>query len=383
MAKEKKNNVNVKRREIDLLNKYYEIDNEKRIVTMPLHYDKASDLINNKIVSKDNYLFDYDELSSINDMIKRVPVMYKIHIDIQIDDYEDYEPNKLLSGFNDAMELNQFNYERENRLKFLKAGLLLLVGVSILFFIGYAKINGLFGSSERASIYTEIFDIIGWVFIWEMVTVAFLSPSELTVNSNMFRLRVRNVRLLDIEYNELAKESLTEIASKWESERRLEKASRWSLLISGVAFIAVAIIGLIDVTTSTYSLIENLSGAEEGTTTSSIIGGFIIIELLALALSFIEMFGGIIALFRYAGKRKFIVVGNILSVVLLVLIGLTIGFNISDSISLVRSSVSFIIMILYVFGIISNSVLYNFNDKRKKDNKKVNDKPNTDDNVQE
>ena len=140
---------------------------------------------------------------------------------------------------------------------------------------------------------------------------------------------------------------------------------------------------MIDVITSTYSLIGNLSGAEEGTKTSSIIGGFIIIELLALALSFIEMFGGIIALFRYAGKRKFIVVGNILSVVLLVLIGLTIGFNISDSISLVRSSVSFIIMILYVFGIISNSVLYNFKYKRKKDNKKVNDKPNTDDNVQE
>ena len=88
----RKNKVIVNKREIDLLNKYYEIDNENRVVTMPLHYEKASDLINNKIISKDNYLFDYEELTAINDMIRRIPVMYKVNIDIQIDDYEDYDP---------------------------------------------------------------------------------------------------------------------------------------------------------------------------------------------------------------------------------------------------------------------------------------------------
>ena len=162
--KKKKDKFIVNAREIELLNKYYEVDNENRIVTMPLHYDKASDLVNGKIISKDNYLFDYEELTSINDMIKRIPVMYKIKINIDIDDYEDYEPDKLLSGFNDAMELNQFNYEREKKLKFLRASLLLIVGISVLFFVGYGKINHWFGTSQEADIYSEIFDIIGVSF---------------------------------------------------------------------------------------------------------------------------------------------------------------------------------------------------------------------------
>ena len=86
-------------KELELLNKYYNVDTKNKNVTMLLHYDKASDLIDNRVISKDNYLFDYDELTSINNRIKRIPFIYSVDIDIQIDDYEDYDPKKMVDGF--------------------------------------------------------------------------------------------------------------------------------------------------------------------------------------------------------------------------------------------------------------------------------------------
>ena len=364
MAK-KKDKIIVNKREIDLLNKYYEIDNENRIVTMPLHYEKASDLINNKIISKDNYLFDYEELTSINDMIRRVPIMYKVNIDIQIDDYEDYDPKELLAGFNDQMELNQYNYQRENRLKYLKAGILLIIGVSILFLMGYAKINGFFGDDTRANVYSEIFDIIGWVFIWEMVTVAFLTPSELGVNSNMFKLRVREVSFSDSNKNQLAIESLYEKAKDWDSERRMEKASKHSLLIGGVAFFSIAVIDLIDMVTSFPAFIAVIYAAgDAGVDQAKVIASLIYMTVLSSVVIVLQGFAGYLALRMYYGRKVRVVFPIVFSVIL---VGLSIANIVISSneagTGIVRRIISILIAILYLFGVITYMVL---NKKRKK-----------------
>ncbi len=347
--KTKKDKLIVNQREIELLGKYYEVDNENRIVTMPLHYDKASDLINGKIISKDNYLFDYDELTTINNMIKRVPIMYKINIDIQIDDYEDYEPEKLLSGFNDQMELNQFNYIRENKLKFLKAGMLLIVGIFILFVVGYGKINKWFGSSEIADVYSEIFDIFGWVFIWETVTITFLTPSELSVSSNMFKRRVLNVSFSNNE-GVVAQEDLGTKSREWESEKRLERASRWSLLISGIAYLATGSINLVSSVSSLYEILSNL---ESGIS----IGSILLIEALGLAIIALEILGGISALCRYMGKRYLKIYSNVFAGITILMAILVLVTSLGSPRMIASSLVTIAISILYLFGYISNIVI--------------------------
>ena len=372
MTKNKKYKTIVNKREIDLLNKYYEIDNENRIATMPLHYEKASDLINNKIISKDNYLFDYEELTLINDMIKRIPIMYKVNIDLQIDDYEDYDPKELLSGFNDAMELNQYNYQRENRFKFLKAAILLLVGISILFTMAYAKLNGLFGSDDRASVYSEILDIIGWVFIWEMVTVAFLTPSELGVNSNMFKLRVRNISFSNSNKEILATENLTDKAREWDSERRIEKASRLALLISGVSFLSLRSIDLIDLLTSLPSYFS----VYEGEVTASAIFTLIGLTALTVVITIVEVFGGISALRMYASKRVKKVFPIIFSVLLFAVLIIKVSlFGISTTSGFARNIIAIILDLFYFFGLYSYIIIER--NKRKNDQKIVKDSENS------
>ena len=355
MSKKKKDKFIVNAREIELLNKYYEVDNENRIVTMPLHYDKASDLVNGKIISKDNCLFDYEELTSINDMIKRIPVMYKIKINIDIDDYEDYEPDKLLSGFNDAMELNQFNYEREKKLKFLRASLLLIVGISVLFFVGYGKINHWFGTSQEADIYSEIFDIIGWVFIWETVTIAFLTGSELGVNSNMFKLRVLDVSFSK-ENNVIVAENLQDISSKWHGEIKLEKASKWSLLISGVGFLAMSAVSIIgSIPTSINSLME-MRGSSDGNGTALVIT-LMIFTLFDVLISVLEILGAVAALAKYMGKRIFTRLSKVFFIFLLLLLAPILVY--SFIIGSVGASylVTLAIVLLYMFGYVSDYVI--------------------------
>ena len=372
MAKNKKYKTIVNKREIDLLNKYYEIDNENRVATMPLHYERASDLINNKIISKDNYLFDYEELTLINDMIKRIPIMYKVNIDLQIDDYEDYDPKELLAGFNDQMELNQYNFQRENRFKFLKAAILLLVGITILFTMAYAKLNGLFGSDDRASVYSEIFDIVGWVFIWEMVTVAFLTPSELGVNSNMFKLRVRKVSFSNSNREILAMEDLFDKAREWDSERRIEKASRLALLLSGVAILSLGSIDLIDLLTS----LPRYLSVYEGEITASAVFTLIGLTALTVVIPIVEIFGGISALRMYASKRVRKVFPIIFSVLLLAVLIVKISFfGIPTTNGFARNIIAIGLDLFYFFGLYSHIIIER--KKRKNDQKIIKDSENS------
>ncbi len=354
-SKKKKNKIIVNEREIELLNKYYEVDNKKRITTMPLHYDKASDLINNKIISKDNYLFDYEELSNINQMIKRIPIMYKININFQIDDYEDYEPEKLMSGFNDALELNQYNLFREKRYKFFKAGILLAIGILVLFIAVFAKLNNWFSNQEQTVAY-EVFDIIGWVFIWEMVTVAFLTPSELLVNSTIFKLRVLDVKFLDSENNIVIEESLKDLSKKWRTERKIEFFSKWALLISGISFL---VMGSLNIVVNFSNIPFYLEGIEKESQAYIVI----IVILLDFLVSILEILGGIAALFRYNGRISLTKISVVFSILISLLSIVLFYAYVSDISKAFQAFAPLLISILYISGLITNQHIYKIRNK--------------------
>ena len=72
---------------------------------------------------------------------------------------------------------------------------MLVVGVSIIIANVLGKNAGWYHD-----IAYEILDIVSWVFIWEATTVAFLTPSELNLNSKRIIRRVCSIELLDKDY---------------------------------------------------------------------------------------------------------------------------------------------------------------------------------------
>ena len=352
MKKDKKRNSFEDKKELELLNKYYNVDTENKNVTMLLHYDKANDLIDSRIISKDNYLFDYEELTSINERIKRIPIVYDVDIDIQIDDYEDFEPEKLIDGFNDALELNNYNYGRERRKKWLQAAFVLTVGLTILFITAYGKLNSWFGSGQRGEVFAETIDIFGWVFIWQCVTIAFLTPSELGVSSSLFKRRVKKITFLDKDNKKLCSEETQKFYKNWKNDKKLSIATRWALLISGFSLILLGIIRTLEFI-GEYNIFDVEIMTQYLNSDENV--ALFIILLIFYVTQFIVLFSaGILNLALYRRKNVHKKASYVFSTLLLLVLIVDILFFVTDTtgtMSITNEIITILMTLFYVAGV--------------------------------
>ena len=90
--------------------------------------------------------------------------------------------------------MSRVRFRKENRKKTLIVTLLILAG---LLFIVLSKtvLSALFTDSTMNSIFVEVLDIDGWVFIWEAVTLLFLNPSESLKNGSQIVFKLKSFNL--------------------------------------------------------------------------------------------------------------------------------------------------------------------------------------------
>lgn len=100
-----KNNILFEnKRQIELLEKYYNIDNENKIISIDLHYQKVSDILLTNEGNINYPLFKNEIIETVNNAIKRTPRDFKINIVFDIEDYENYNPKQIIESFNDTLE---------------------------------------------------------------------------------------------------------------------------------------------------------------------------------------------------------------------------------------------------------------------------------------
>lgn len=303
-------------REMKVLGKYYKIDEEKKIVTIPFRFEKVSDIIDSTYDGEDNFIIREDVVAEIEKKVVRIPIMYKVNVDIQIDDYEGIEPTKLHENINDLLELNHYNLGREKRVNRLIAIILLIVGISIISINVTAKNGGWY-----QDIAYEILDIVSWVFIWEATTIAFLTTSELDINANKLIMRINCLSLLDKDKNVLISKKAKDETVEWAENARIDKIARYMLLFSGAILIISTIMSII----SEISLVVILFDINEetGLTNLDSVGGplfYSIMTGISLLVYFVTLSSGISALSSYRGRGPF---RKRFSYVLMVLMGFT------------------------------------------------------------
>lgn len=339
--KNKNKNLFENKRQIELLEKYYVVDNDKKIINIDLHYPKSSDILLNNEGNINYPLFKNEILETINNSIERTPKDYKVNIIFDIEDYENYKPKQIIESFNDTLELGQYSARRGKQLKNLIASILILVGIILLFFMIIGKNNNWFEEGIKSDIISEVIDIAAWVFIWEAVTMIFLEQPEQNKFALKIRRKVVQITMLKKGNNEpLYLENTNSIFNNWEGESKIKSVGRNCLLISSLAYLFLALFDI-------YSLCKYLLAND---LTIFTIATLIIFTIISSGVSILAGLGG---LFKYIGKKN--VLANFvrpyaifLSIIIIINIIInSIDFNYFGLLSIIPS---FLINILYIIG---------------------------------
>lgn len=292
----------MKSRENLLLEKYYDVDEEKRSVSISLKYDTVSSLIDESLDGNE-YLINTEVIDTINKHLKNIPAIYKTDVNIKINDFNGVNKEQFLDAFNDVIELNHYALERENKRKWIVTSILVVVGIIILFFNVIAKANSWYGSNETSNnIASEVFDICAWVFIWEAVTVMFLTPTELSFNSNKFKIRVRSITFFDKENEPIGALKFDLNNLKWDSIKRIDVFSHRLFLIGGAMLIGVGFCGII----KNIALIpETYKAFSEESNKVLVVVALVIVYAISFLTNLFEIICGISTLSNYAGRGPF------------------------------------------------------------------------------
>ncbi len=281
-------------RRVELLGHYFQVDNENRIVYVKLRFDKASDILETNFGEEGCGMFKNSILQSVGDIYGHIPMEYRVEIEFCIGDYEGYEPREVLNRFNEALELNNYQAQKDKKRRWLRASLLVLAGLAILAIMGIGSSQHWFGEdgSTSASLWNEVLDIAGWVFIWEAVTISFLQQNELGLLGVKILSRTNGIRFYKSGSNEiLAEENGSAIVAKWEEEGKVEKSGKLALLISSSGFLAFGV----------ASTLATLLSLKSYTPWGHEFWGLIVSALIVLI---IDSLAGVTGICNYLGKRK-------------------------------------------------------------------------------
>ena len=327
-------------RQMELIRKYYNVDEENKTIDVTLKYEKASDILITNFTNLNHPLFNNEVFEKISNIIDNAPSGFKVNINFQILDFENYTPKELIESFNDTLELSQYSARKARQRKELTSAILILAGVILLFFNVVGQANHWFGDEIKNDIIVEIIDIAAWVFIWEAVYMLFLEHSEQLKLALKIRHFVNNIAIYQNDLkNALVNEPSSSIFTKWENEDKTKRIGKHLFLISSFAFIFLAFYNLYFI----YTLLIGDYAINVKIFTTIFLVVSIIIELLA----------GIGGIFKYLNKpsslSKFVgIYATIQTIIVIIsLILLFISANASQIISAISS---FIFNIFYIIG---------------------------------
>ncbi len=328
-------------RKLELLKKYYEVEEENKIVRLSFHYEEAKDMLYTDVGDVNHPQLSPDVSSKLNELIPSLPLGYKIAVNFHINDYQGYDPNTLLETFNDSLEWGQYVYAKKRKRTWLNAILMVVVGLLLLLLYVFGDNYGWFGSGLQSDIITEVIDIIGTVFIWEAVTMVFIEHTDDSILGLRIRRRVSSIGFYEGESDHsLVVENSSDVFKKWDEGGGVNRFASWSTLLSSAALIGMAFSNIFVI----YSVFKNfdLSLAQ------SIV--FMVLATLETICQFIAGAGGLCKysgldnkFTRFVGPYSFVLLGVIIAMIVTSIV-------ISSPRIIVNSVFSLIINVFYIIG---------------------------------
>ena len=255
-------------RKLTLSKKYFPYDEENNIFEVDLHYESGDDLLDSHLSREHLPYFSHETYEEIDELLDRFPNDTYVNIDFTLKEVGTYTPVELLDAFNDGLEMQHYRGDREDKRRRLRACILVLAGISILIVLAFAKTEGWLGdlNSFHASLWSEVFDIAAWVFIWEAVSTMFLSPSEAKVFVYAFSHKVNQIAFYrESDDAPILIESKESALEQWDEEKMKNKIGKQMLLISGAVLMGLGLYGLFVTVGSRFEQVTNVSASSFAT----------------------------------------------------------------------------------------------------------------------
>ncbi len=305
-------------KELDLYKKYYEVDEEKKLIHFVLHYENASELVESKLTqSKDKPLIKYEVLSNISTLIRSLPETYRADVTLDIKNLEGYQSKVLMEAIKDSIEFSHYRSEKQVKKNWVIGSLFTLVGLIILLVAAFiTSFAPDWSNSTNGSIVKEILDIAAWVFIWEAVSILFISPTEESLVENSLRIRLHSLTISTPrnEGDSVFEEDASYILSEHRFDRtKIKKTGKYLLLISGFLMIASGIATAFLFLSGMKPIFQSIfAGGINGTTVINdqtvsnqyLILAIIIILIFEFLILGVRIVGGLAAVSRFTGKGK-------------------------------------------------------------------------------
>ncbi|MCQ2793358.1 MAG: hypothetical protein MJ221_02945 [Bacilli bacterium] len=291
--KNKKNTIYDRKleRQLDILSHYFNIDRENKIVDLILQTEKASDFLELDICSLKYPKFKTEVLARVSELMDSFPTGYKVNLILKIDDYESYDPDTLLSSLKDALEMFHYTiYRVKHKNWFVSASLIVIS--AIILFVRIFLVNN--GTLDGSGLVNEMIDITAWAFLWEAVSILFLSSNDLEEITMKIGQRLLSISLRDKDGNDIRKLSRAEFVKEWINESKRETTGKILMVISGAACVVT---GVMDIVNTSFDLYKCVTG---GIQMSPVI--FIVAYIAAIL--FVLGGIGIVSMFRGHGPMQ-------------------------------------------------------------------------------
>ena len=247
-------------RQIETLSPRYRFDIEKRVATIPLHYETPTDLLDEHLSCPGNPIVSDDAIDYFCDLMSDIPKAFTVEFSLTIDDYGEYDHTSLMHAVQATIE-NTFYYHDENRKKsnILSVGFL-FIGVIILSIETIGGMTGWFGSESSFSriILETLLEVMVWVFLWEGAALLFLVYDNESTHFSRNMHRFFGLQLLNNTGELLSSLDQQQFYHGWIYLSRKEIFARNFILFSNFALLALFAIDAL----SFLNIIGSISGTQ-------------------------------------------------------------------------------------------------------------------------
>ena len=241
MKNKKENSVIV----IDVINRlkeYYPYDEDSRTFTIPFYFEKVEEIIDKKHHTTKKVSIKKEFLQELEDALYSIPDGYYANIEVNINDYQEYNQEIIMQSINDLASDQQFRGFERYRKDCIKAGIITILGAFWIILSFAGEFFGWWGdiNSTTNNVITGFFSIFAVVFIWEAVSMVVIHIDPFIVEFGHLLSKMKYFILKNNEGVEL-KEQLSDISFSFKYYR-LRAASDYIFLFSSFSFFGLDIL---------------------------------------------------------------------------------------------------------------------------------------------